>query len=50
MNPYPHTPSGMTDLERQLAFAQELQVLSNLIHATQNVDEIMLAACRTFCG
>lgn len=49
MNPYPHTPSGMTDLERQLAFAQELQVLSNLIHATQNVDEIMLDLAEDIC-
>lgn len=49
MNPNQNTSGGITDLERQLAFSQELQVLSNLIHSTHNLDEIMLDLAEDIC-
>ncbi len=41
--------SASSTTEQQLAFAQQLQALSNRIHATQHMDEIMLDLSQAIC-
>ena len=42
MNSTAVAPMAADDMSRQLAFTRDLQEVTNRIHATQNIDEIML--------
>jgi len=46
----PRTSSGnVADMSVKLAFSKKLQAVTNRIHSTQNVDEIMLDVSRDIC-
>ncbi len=49
MNLNPAAPLANDDVSLQLAFTQGLQDVTNRIHATQNVDEIMLELGQSIC-
>jgi type II secretory ATPase GspE/PulE/Tfp pilus assembly ATPase PilB-like protein len=42
-------PNNGVDVDSQLDFSKKLQVVTNKIHATDNVDEIMLGLSRDIC-
>ncbi|HEY8101049.1 MAG TPA: GspE/PulE family protein [Burkholderiaceae bacterium] len=41
--------NNMNDVDSQLSFSKKLQAVTNKIHATDNVDEIMLGLSRDIC-
>ena len=43
------TAGGAVDVAQKLAFSKKLQAVTNRIHSTQNVDEIMLDVSRDIC-
>src|SRR6187399_2458829 len=43
------TSGGVPDMAVKLAFSKKLQAVTNRIHSTQNVDEIMLDVSRDIC-
>ena len=43
-------PNGMTDVGSRLAFFKNLQTVTNKIHATSNIDEIMLELSQEICN
>lgn len=43
-------PSDQQDVSRQLEFTRALQAVTNRIHATHNLDEIMLEISQSICG
>ncbi|OGA13638.1 MAG: secretion system protein E [Betaproteobacteria bacterium RIFCSPLOWO2_12_FULL_63_13] len=43
-------PSAATDINARLVFQKNLQVVTNKIHATSNVDEIMLEVSADICS
>ena len=44
-----HAPAH-TDVGARLAFQKQLQAVTNKIHATSNIDEIMLEVSADVCG
>ncbi len=42
-------PANVADMTTKLAFSKKLQAVTNRIHSTQNVDEIMLDVTRDIC-
>src|SRR4029077_14136555 len=46
-----HHPAGaQTDVAARLAFQKQLQAVTNKIHATNNIDEIMLEVSSDICA
>src|SRR5688572_29766977 len=43
-------PAGQTDVAARLAFQKQLQGVTNKIHATNNIDEIMLEVSADVCS
>ncbi len=43
------TPDGVAEMSNKLAFSKKLQAVTNRIHATTNIDEIMLDVTRDIC-
>jgi len=41
--------AGGADMATKLAFSKKLQAVTNRIHSTQNVDEIILDVSRDIC-
>ena len=41
--------AGMGDINNRLEFLKKLQVVTNKIHATSNIDEIMLELSQDIC-
>src|SRR5947208_2588433 len=46
----PHAAAGHTDVAARLAFQKQLQAVTNKIHATNNIDEIMLEVSADICA
>jgi len=46
----PQDPGGLADVGSRLAFFKNLQTVTNKIHATSNVDEIMLELSQDVCS
>src|SRR5256885_473470 len=46
----PHAAAGHTDVAARLAFQKQLQAVTNKIHATNNIDEIMLEVSADVCA
>jgi type II secretory ATPase GspE/PulE/Tfp pilus assembly ATPase PilB-like protein len=46
----PQDPGGLSDVGSRLAFFKNLQTVTNKIHATSNVDEIMLELSQDVCS
>ena len=46
----PPDPGGLSDVGSRLAFFKNLQTVTNKIHATSNVDEIMLELSQDVCS
>lgn len=44
-----HPSASQTDVNARLAFQKQLQVVTNKIHATNNVDEIILDVSADVC-
>ncbi len=44
-----HPSASQTDVNARLAFQKQLQVVTNKVHATNNVDEIMLEVSADIC-
>jgi type II secretory ATPase GspE/PulE/Tfp pilus assembly ATPase PilB-like protein len=44
-----HPAAGQTDVGARLAFQKQLQAVTNKIHATNNIDEIMLEVSADIC-
>ncbi len=49
LEPKPGTPAGPVDVAVKLAFSKKLQAVTNRIHSTNNVDEIILEVSRDIC-
>src|SRR5258708_12368081 len=45
-----HQATTQTDVAARLAFQKQLQAVTNKIHATNNIDEIMLEVSADICG
>lgn len=45
----PASPAKMGEMDRRLEFFKKLQTVTNKIHATNNIDEIMLGLSIEFC-
>jgi type II secretory ATPase GspE/PulE/Tfp pilus assembly ATPase PilB-like protein len=45
----PGSASSVADMSAKLAFSKKLQAVTNRIHATSNIDEIMLDVTRDIC-
>ena len=43
-------PSAASDVNIRLTFSKNLQVVTNKIHATSNIDEIMLEVSSDICN
>src|SRR6185436_1682436 len=43
-------PAGQTDVAARLAFQKQLQAVTNKVHATNNIDEIMLEVSADICA
>jgi len=50
MNSVPVAAAGVSDVDSRLAFFKNLQVVTNRIHATSNIDEIMLELSNEICS
>src|SRR2546423_1336426 len=46
----PHASASQTDVGVRLAFQKQLQAVTNKIHATNNIDEIMLEVSADICA
>jgi type II secretory ATPase GspE/PulE/Tfp pilus assembly ATPase PilB-like protein len=46
----PHAAASQTDVGVRLAFQKQLQAVTNKIHATNNIDEIMLEVSADICA
>ena len=44
-----HPSTSQSDVNARLAFQKQLQVVTNKIHATNNIDEIMLDVSADIC-
>jgi len=49
LEPKPGTPAGAVDVAVKLAFSKKIQAVTNRIHSTNNVDEIILEVSRDIC-
>jgi len=49
LEPKAGTPAGAADVAVKLAFSKKIQAVTNRIHSTNNVDEIMLEVSRDIC-
>lgn len=45
----PASPSGPSEINIELQFTRNLQIVTNKIHATSNIDEIMLEVSQVIC-
>jgi type II secretory ATPase GspE/PulE/Tfp pilus assembly ATPase PilB-like protein len=46
----PHASSNLADMSSKLEFQKQLQAVTNKIHATSNIDEIMLEVGQDICN
>ena len=49
MEPKTSGPANVADMSSKLAFSKKLQAVTNRIHSTTNIDEIMLDVTRDIC-
>jgi light-regulated signal transduction histidine kinase (bacteriophytochrome) len=46
----PQAPHNLADMSSKLEFQKQLQAVTNKVHATSNVDEIMLELGQDICS
>jgi type II secretory ATPase GspE/PulE/Tfp pilus assembly ATPase PilB-like protein len=49
LEPKMHAPQNVADMSQKLAFSKKLQAVTNRIHSTANIDEIILDVTRDIC-
>mgnify|MGYP000152557807 CR=1 FL=1 len=49
LEPKTSGPANVADMSSKLAFSKKLQAVTNRIHSTTNIDEIMLDVTRDIC-
>ena len=49
LEPKTQSPANMADMSAKLAFSKKIQAVTNRIHSTNNIDEIILDVSRDIC-